>query len=231
MHDLPYENTTPPSHFQHMVELDQRSSVTKIKQEAFGYMDQLTGWCSKAKASVLIDIILKRKPEVVVEIGVWGGKSLIPMACAIRANGKGRINGIDPWKNEASIQGTKNELNRQWWGSIDHQKVLDELMAKMVQFGLVDNIQLIRATSLEATPIFKIDLLHIDGNHSDETSYGDVVKWVPLMKRGGWIIFDDIGWGDEGACETARAVAYLNKHCIKLAEFSDNCIWGIWKVP
>jgi predicted O-methyltransferase YrrM len=90
MYDLPYENMKPPSHFQQMVTIDQRSSVRDVKQEAFGYMDQLTGWCTKAKASVLMDIILKTKAETIVEIGVWGGKSLIPMACALRANGKGQ---------------------------------------------------------------------------------------------------------------------------------------------
>ena len=40
-------------------------------------MERLEGWCSKAKASILIDLIFAMGPTKVVEIGVWGGKSAI----------------------------------------------------------------------------------------------------------------------------------------------------------
>jgi predicted O-methyltransferase YrrM len=231
MYDLPYENMKPPSHFQQLVNMDQRDSVLSIKNEAFGYMDQLTGWCTKAKASVLIDIILKMKPETVVEIGVWGGKSLIPMACAMRANGKGQIHGIDPWDSQASIQGSENEVNKAWWGSINHDNILRGLIVKMYEFGLEDYCVLTKASSQEATPVFEIEVLHIDGNHANEMSLGDVKKWVPLMKHGGWIILDDISWYENGVYQSAAAVDWLNKNCIKLAEFSDDSIWGIWIRP
>jgi hypothetical protein len=75
-------------------------------------------------------------------------------------------------------------------------------------------------------------MLHIDGNHSDETSYIDVTKWVPFVKQGGLIIYDDITWSENGVTASqARAVAWLDEHCIKLAEFSDVCVWGIWLKP
>ena len=231
MYDLPYENMKPPSHFQQMVNIDQRSSVLNVKQEAFGCMDQLTGWCTKAKASVLMDIILKTKPETIVEIGVWGGKSLVPMACALRANGKGKIYGIDPWDNQASIQGSKNEENKAWWGSIDHSAIYRGLTQKIAEFNLEPYIELIIGASADVVPIFEIEVLHIDGNHSNETSLGDVLKWVPLVKHGGWIIFDDINWYENGIFQTAEAVDWLNKNCFQLAEFSDDSIWGIWIKP
>jgi len=60
------------------------------------------------------------------------------------------------------------------------------------------------------------------------TSYLDVTKWVPLVKSGGWIIFDDITWYENGQFTNARAVDWLNAHCKKFAEFQDNCVWGIW---
>ncbi|MBI2810794.1 MAG: class I SAM-dependent methyltransferase [Candidatus Melainabacteria bacterium] len=56
-----------------------------------------------------MDYIFELKPERVVEIGVFGGKSLVPMACALRANQKGRIYGIDPWDNKESVRGLTEE--------------------------------------------------------------------------------------------------------------------------
>ena len=68
-------------------------------------------------------------------------------------------------------------------------------------------------------------------HHSDVTSYVDVTKWVPLMKSGSWIVFDDMTWYENGVFTTARAVEWLNAHCYKLAEFKDNSVWGIWIKP
>ena len=199
-----------------------------VKYQAFGFMDQLEGWCSQNKASILIDLILKEKPEVVVEIGVFGGKSLVPIACALKFNGKGKIFGIDPWDSQASVQGAMDPANRSWWGALDHQELLRGLTQKIRQFALVDQVELVQSTSANAPLIEGIQMLHIDGNHSDETTYLDVTKWVPLMKSGGWIIFDDMNWYENGVYTASRAIAWLNENCIKYAEFTDACTWGIW---
>ena len=64
---------------------------------------------------------------MVVEIGVWGGKSLVPMANALRANGSGKIYGIDPWDNQESIKEIMNEANLEFWNRADHSSILDKL--------------------------------------------------------------------------------------------------------
>lgn len=201
----------------------------KVKQQALLQMNQVEGFCSESKACVLVDMILKQKPEIVVEIGVWGGKSLIPMASAVSANRKGVVYGIDPWSNEESLVGVTSDANKSYWSLANHEAVLQSLIQKIGEFGLMPWVRLIRATSEKAPPISDIDLLHIDGNHSDETSYLDVTKWGPLVKRGGFIVFDDIGWFENGVPTNARAVEWLDTHCEKVCEFSDSCTWGIWK--
>lgn len=211
---------------------DERPSTYGNKQAAFYYMDQVFhGWCSYQKASVLIDILLAAKPKTVVEIGVWAGKSLVPMAYILKQNGKGKIYGIDPWDPNASIQGLMHEGTKEFWRFADHDAVLDRLKGQIREFGLENQVELIRSTSIDAPPIQNIDLLHIDGNHSDETSYIDVTKWVPLVRSGGWIVFDDINWQENGKRTNRRAVQYLNEHCHKLAEIDDLCLWGIWYKP
>jgi Predicted O-methyltransferase len=220
----------PQSHYEQAAETT-KATPSQVRKQALAYMDLLDGWCSKEKGSILVDLVLKTKPEIIVEIGVWGGKSLVPMAYALKVNGRGRIVGIDPWSNQASVEEVANPDNKAFWAHVNHTAVMNGLIEKMREFNLENEIELIRATSEEATPIEEIDILHVDGNHSDKTSYFDVVKWGPLVKKGGWIIFDDMTWYENGKYTTARAVEWLNMHCIKLAQFSDNCDWGIWVKP
>lgn len=226
MYDIPHDNERPASHMEYRID---HQDPEAIKKQAFAYMSELEGWCAEQKAGMLIDLVLKSKPEIIVEIGVWGGKSLIPMACALKANKKGTIFGIDPWSANASVDGVTNQSNKAWWESIDHEAIMWGLIDKIGKFNLIDQIQLIKGTSKDVDPIYEIDILHIDGNHTDEASYLDVTKWVPLVKQGGLIIVDDLTWSENGITSSQeRSLQWLNAHCIKLAEFSDICVWGVW---
>ena len=213
---------SPASHYEYVMHIPGKSSTEQLKQKVFYAMDELEGWCSKQKAAVLVDLILNVQPTTVVEIGVFGGKSLIPMAYALKENENGKIYGIDPWDSLESIKGMDG-VNRDWWGSVDHKQILQGLNEKITKFGLQKQVKLIKNTSEKADPIAHIDLLHIDGNHSLKTSYGDVIKWVPLVRPGGIIIFDDIGWETTG-----EAVQWLDAHCKKIREFKGDNVWGIW---
>ena len=218
------DNNDVRSYFECMHLYDVRHAAS-LKERAFAAMTQLEGWCTVNKASILIDLILIKEPQVVVEIGVFGGKSLIPMAFALKEIGQGKIFGIDPWSNDASTEGMDGE-NYRWWQQVDHDLILAGLLDKIVQFKLFSQIQLIRERAEHTAPIHNIDILHIDGNHSEESAYTDVQKWIPLVKRGGIIIFDDTKW-----ITTQKAMAWLDTECIKLAEFTEANGWGIWIKP
>lgn len=218
--------TSAASHYEYVAE-----SPAQAKQKALECMNQCTGWCSLEKGAILVDLVLKYQPDVIVEVGVWGGRSFIPMAYGLKANGHGIAYGIDPWDNWASTEWMIDETNRDFWTRADHNWVLNDLLAKIEQFQLQEQIRLIKSTSENAPPIYDIDLLHIDGNHSDYTSYLDAIKWVPLVKSGGWIIFDDIHWHEKGVCTTQRAVTWLDEHCIRIAEFTEQNDWAIWVKP
>lgn len=222
-----------PSHYEEIapVPSEEQIRVGCLKQQVFEWMTQLHGWCAPEKASFLIDIVMRTKPKVVVEIGVWGGKSLIPMARALKENNGGIIYGIDPWLSSESVQWITEEANRNFWDHANHEWVYQHLLEKLTLFDLHNQVRIIRATSEAAPLIYGIDVLHIDGNHSDHTSYFDVTKWVPLMNSGGWIIFDDMKWFEQGVFTTARAGQWLDANCYKLAEFNDICTWGVWIKP
>jgi predicted O-methyltransferase YrrM len=221
----------PPTHIEYATTAELRESHAEIKLKALHLMDQMNGWCSAQKGTVLVDLVLKSRPKTIVEIGVFGGKSVIPMAYALKVLNQGTIYGIDPWSSFESTQWVTNEQNRHYWSTIDHEAVLQGLIQKIDQFDLKDQIVLIRNSSADAPIIENIDILHIDGNHSEETSYLDVTKWVPLVKSGGWIIFDDMTWYENGKFTTSKATEWLDTNCVKFAEYTDSCIWGIWVKP
>lgn len=200
-------------------------SMDKFKETIFQQMQQLEGWCSFEKASILVDLITALKPDTVVEIGVFGGKSLVPMASALKYNHKGKIYGVDPWSEVASSDGMEG-ANLSWWSHIDHLRILNGLQKKIKEFKLQSQVILIQATSEDCPIIDQIDIIHIDGNHSEKASYLDVLKWVPHVKSGGLIVFDDINWST-----TKLATDWLNTNCTKLAEYTGDNIWGIWIKP
>lgn len=221
-----------PNHFislSHYESIDLKKNrqtlIQQTKEQAYYYMDRLEGWCTKNKASLLIDLIFMLKPHTVVEIGVWGGKSLVPMAHALKILNNGMIYGIDPWDNAASIKGMEGD-NLEWWEKVDHEMIFQGLLSRIKEFNLEDRIELIRTTSELAPSIPNIDILHIDGNHSEDASNLDVIKWVPLVKKGGVIIFDDMTWGTN-----ANAVKWLDNNCIKFVDFHEDNDWGIWIKP
>lgn len=228
MQDVTYEQ--PESRYEYVV--DKRHSTIGHKTEVFACMDQVHGWCSHQKASILVDIIAAAGARTIVEIGVWGGKSLLPMAYTLKKRPEnGKIYGIDPWDNVASIEGATHEHNIAYWSVVDHEGVLRQLEKVIHDWGLEEQVELIRASSADAPIIENIDVLHIDGNHSEVTSYIDVTKWVPLVRKGGWIIFDDMNWFENGVTTTKRAIDYLNEHCHQIAEINESCQWGIWYKP
>ncbi|MFI5334315.1 MAG: class I SAM-dependent methyltransferase [Chlamydiales bacterium] len=224
-------NAQAAKHREELIGLNKQMPSALVKRQALEIMAELEGWCAEDKAAILVDLILKMKPATIVEIGVFGGKSLVPMACALKANQKGVIYGIDPWDPAASMAEVLHPDNKHYWSIVDHRGIMQGLIQKIEQHDLVDQIELIESTSEHAPLIYEIDILHIDGNHSEKTSFFDVNKWVPLVRKGGWIIFDDMKWHEQGVDTTAKATAWLDAHCIKFTEFTDVCTWGIWIKP
>ena len=212
--------------YQKTLESDSLQKANRpLKRTVFHAMNQLQGWCSEEKAAILVDLICQHKPETIVEIGVWGGKSLVPMAFAARANKIGTVYGIDPWSTAASAVGMDG-VNYEWWTHVNHDAVYQDLVTKIDKFDLQKQIVLIKESSANAPRISNIGLLHIDGNHSEIESYYDVTTWAPLVKSGGFIVFDDINWNGTG-----KAVAWLDQNCVKVGEYHGDNIWGIWQKP
>jgi predicted O-methyltransferase YrrM len=220
------------THYECVAEPRSELLLRSIKSEAFQVMSTLEGWCTTEKASVMIDLIAGTGAKKIVEIGVFGGKSLIPMAIAVKQLRGGIVYGVDSWDSRESISGM-DEVHGNWWGTLDHESIFQGLLQKINELELQNEITLIRSSSESCSPIPDIDFLHIDGNHSEKASLYDVRKWVPLVKSGGIIVLDDLTWMIGGIRSQEKTVTWLNESCIKVAEFhgEGEYVFGIWRKP
>ena len=172
-------------------------------------IEPLKGWCDLYKALPLAHFILANKPETLVEIGVFGGKSLIPMGLALKQIGRGIAYGIDPWKKEPTLEGEQNADNLEWWSSVDLHDIHKGAAEAIWVNDLDKHVALIRSTSEACHGLFTdIDLLHIDGNHSELVSVRDVRLYLPRVAVGGSIWFDDCEWES-----TKQAQLIIESHC------------------
>lgn len=203
-----------------------RSEVSGIemKKRVCSILPNLRGWCSQEKALHFIDLVLETEPDVCVEIGVFGGASLFPVASALKYLEHGVVIAIDPWDTFECIKyldPIENQADLEWWGELDMDYVYD-LYVKMVKtYGLEDFCSTLRMTSQEASDeVGSIDILHIDGNHSEISFTEDVKLYLPKVRRGGYIWLNDAIW--ENAQE---AIEILLEDCdvVKVID-SGNCL-------
>ncbi len=201
-------------------------SIDALMTQVAEVLPNIHGWCSVEKARALCEAILSRQPEVCVEIGVFGGSSLVPQALALKANGHGLIHGIDPWSVDAALEEMQSADNKAWWGAkVDLESIHQHCVENITKYGLQTHCTLIRKKAEEVADNFadeSIDMLHIDGNHSELLSYKDATLYLPKVKSGGLIFFDDIWWSDGTAEATTRkAIVFLLQSCVKLQLVGD----------
>ncbi len=204
--------------------LHANSEVEKLKQRVLLVLPTLQGWCSKEKAINFIDLVLETKPRVCVEIGVFGGSSVFPVASTLKFLGQGVIIGIDPWDKLECIKyfdPEEDKAHLEWWGKVNMDHIYISYLNMIKRHGLIDYCLTMRSTSEEAaSEIDSIDILYIDGNHNEAVSTKDVTLYLPKVKKGGYIWLDDALWTG-----TQQAVDLLLVSCdvVKLID-SGNCI-------
>ncbi len=170
----------------------------------------LHGWCSDAKAISLANMVLALRPSTIVEIGVWGGKSLIPMALA---SDNALIYAVDAWSAEESKKGQSAE-DEKWWGEQQHESVYQDFMANLEKHNLQSRVFVWRVPSDQFNPPDRIELLHIDGNHGPQAEK-DTIHFAPNIPSGGICVLDDLHWtgGNVGkAAEWLKANGFIELH-------------------
>ncbi len=185
--------------------------------------DQIQGWLTPEVATAMRELVLREKPSVIVEIGVFYGKSLINAALALKENRHGVIYGIDPWNLGYAMREMGTGENPGFWSKIDLDDVHNQCMHAIWNNQLDEYAVIIRAPSQYTHQLFwpsSIDILYIDGAHSVDASTRDVSNYVHSVRRGGYVWLDDTDW-----ISVQKADEMILKTCRLEKDFGNACLY------
>ena len=171
----------------------ERPSFHDLKTFILGYLKD--SWCSQEKITLLMDLVFLERPAICVEIGVFQGASLLPVAATLKyLREDGEVYAIDPWSNQEAIRWMIEEnFHKAWWASVDLESVNRSFQHMLEETEVEAFCTIIRKPAEQATDRFKsIDFLHLDGSLGREAALMDVLLYVPKVKKGGYILVSNI---------------------------------------
>ena len=152
------------------------------------------GWGSAH--DYLVESHEKLCPNVIVEIGVWKGSSVITMARRLRElDIDGVVIAVDTW-----LGAWDHWINDEWFDHLgwDHgyPSISRKFMSNVVAEGLEQQVVPLPLDSLNSAQVLKHfgiepDIVHLDGAHDFDAVIADLRVWWPLLKPGGLLIGDD----------------------------------------
>lgn len=185
----------------------------------------MDGWTTLPKACALASLVIAIRPTSAVEIGIWAGRSLLPMAMAMKHIGTGLVTGIDPYSPQESAKGEYGE-NEKWWASQDHKAIKAKFLHFVARFGLENHVRHIEKPSDEVDMKgSRVDLLHIDGSHTDQ-AVRDAERFGALVPIGGIVVLDDLTWVGGGVLRAIDALEEMGFHEV-LRRQTDGDNWNI----
>lgn len=187
------------------------------------------GWCTVEKAQWLARWIVENKCFSVVEIGVFGGSSFVPMSMAVdylcRRDSVlgGNVIGIDPYSNDTAETSDLDEANKKWWKEVDLASVYKSAQEAVIlnKVGHVATFLLLQSKdAVDRFSDLSIDLVHVDGSHNEEESTRDVKIWWSKVRIGGVMVMDDTDWVQvQAARKLAACLGKLVHHNEKWEAF------------
>lgn len=166
--------------------------------DASEFPDDLRGWNSDDKIfSQLIDLV---RPNLIVEVGTWKGRSAVRMAQHCRSRGlPTQLLCVDTWlgfvdsytcRSQSRDAGTSLYFVHGW------PQVYYQFLANVVRRGLCDCITPLPQTSRNAVQILATlelfpDLVYIDGSHDYLDARRDIEDYFGLLRPEGGVLFGD----------------------------------------
>ncbi len=128
------------------------------------------------------DLVAQLQPRLLVELGTDRGESYFALCQSARENETGtRSFAIDHWRGDPHA------------GSYDDATFADVEAHNRAHYAAFST--LVRSRFDDALEQFapeSIDLLHIDGHHTEEAARHDVESWLPKLRPGGILLMHDI---------------------------------------
>ncbi len=128
------------------------------------------------------DLVAELRPQVLVELGTDRGESYFAFCQSALENKTGtRCYAVDHWQGDSHA------------GSYDDATFADVSAHNSRHYGSFS--KLLRCSFDEAHEHFapeSIDVLHIDGCHTEEAARHDVESWLPKLRPGGILLMHDV---------------------------------------
>lgn len=128
------------------------------------------------------DLVATLRPALLVELGVDRGESYFAFCQSADENGTGtRCAGIDTWRGD------------QHAGGYDETTFAEVVEHNRANYGSFST--LLRSDFDDALSKFEpggIDVLHIDGLHTEAAVRHDVDSWLPKLRAGGILLLHDV---------------------------------------
>lgn len=193
-----------------------------LKERVIRYLEN--SWCSAKKAELMMDLVFAIRPEVCVEIGVFTGSSVLPVAATLNYLKIGRIYAIDAWSNNEAIKNMSiHDPNYNWWSQVNMEAIKNRFTTLLHQWNLNSYCSIIHATSeIAVTQIPEIDFLHLDGNFCEQGTLIDVELFLPKVKSGGYILFSNLFQVIDNKLTKMSAMWRLFDECEIICEIDNN---------
>lgn len=186
-------------------------------------------WCSQEKINLLMDLTILTCPAVCVEVGVFTGSSILPVAASMSYLNLGTIYAVDAWSNaKAILHLSEDDPNRKWWSQVDMAAAY-QMFRDLIEEWSLDRfcIDVCKSSSEAISEIpNQIDFLHLDGDYSETGALQDVGLYLPKVKSGGYILFSNLYFMVKREqpkikafcvlCETCDIVATIEKDNVVL---------------
>ena len=165
------------------------------------------------------DLVAALKPRMLVELGTDRGESYFAFCQSVAENGTGtRCFAVDTWRGDEHS------------GEYDETTFTEVSAHNRAHYS--DFSTLLRTTFAEAATQFapeSIDILHLDGLHTEEAVRRDLAVWLPKLAPGGILLLHDVATRtrDFGVWKVweelrARGRSYT---------FADGPGLGMWQKP
>jgi predicted O-methyltransferase YrrM len=164
---------------------------------------------SARRGRVLYEHIREARPENLLELGTARGGSAVFIAAALEANGAGHLTSVDSTRWQWVNPTPQEVLGK---AGLNDWVTLDKRFSSYTWF-LKSEIEERLSPAGSVEPGY--DFIFLDGSKNWSTDGLAVILAERLLRPGGWLLLDDLGWSYEKYCEAPR------HYEIEIAKLSD----------
>jgi hypothetical protein len=134
------------------------------------------------------DLVAVLRPALLVELGVDRGESYFAFSQSVAEHQTGtRCFGIDTWRGDQHAGGYDETTFTQ---ASEHNRANYESFSSLLRSDFDDALSKFESES--------IDVLHLDGLHTEPAVRHDVDSWLPKLRPGGILLLHDVGVRSKG---------------------------------